>query len=492
VPSAGCSAWPSLATRAVVAVCAFTLLATVLLVSPGPVTASDLGDRIASGRRSQAYYESVMLSADRAIAQIKPQVKVARKALRASKRSVRRIARVVRSATAIVERRRAHLAELATLYADTPAEEVPANYADRVDQARRDLQLARAHKIRAGKWYRIAVHARAARHYRMASLKRQWRAAISRRESAEGGLGAYIVRMTELGQQRAELQSDAVLGRDSGFTWPAVGRLSQGYGCTGMRLLPRRGSCAHFHDGLDVVSAYGSSVASMADGVVAYAGWNPWDEGGRAWLMVVSHPDGWVSRYGHLIAGSATRVGEFVRQGQTIGRMGNTGRSTGTHLHFELLRNDATVDPRGYLPAGMVTEKVRHHRHHKGHGAHGDRSRRGQRVRNKPKVEQASAPLDAATVVCLPAAWPLPDGQGLPGTIEATLASSGTDTGAGRIAAGDPSCSDLGTGESVAAMTSASIVSPSARAEAARRAADAGVTASGVPRPFRGTSPAPV
>ncbi len=490
MPSACCSAWSSRATRAVVAVCAFTMLATVLLVSPGAVTASDLGDRIASGRRSQAYYETVMLSADRAIAQIKPQVKVARKALRASKRSVRRTARVVRSATAIVERRREHLADLAAMYADTPAEEVPANYADRVDQARRDLQRARAHKIRAGKWYRIAVRTRAARHYRMVSLKRQWRAAISRRESAEGGLGAYIVRMTELAQQRAELQSDAVLGRDSGFTWPAVGRLSQGYGCTGMRLLPRRGSCAHFHDGLDVVSAYGSSVASMADGVVAYAGWNPWDEGGRAWLMVVSHPDGWVSRYGHLIAGSATRVGEFVRQGQTIGRMGNTGRSTGTHLHFELLRNDATVDPRGYLPAGMVTEKVKHH---KRHGAHGDRSRRGQRVRNKPKAEQASAPLDAATVVCLPADWPLPDGQGLPSTTDATLASSETDTGAGQIAAGDPSCIDVATGEPVtASLTSASVASASVRAETARRAADAGVTASGVPRPFRGTSAAPV
>ena len=107
-------------------------------------------------------------------------------------------------------------------------------------------------------------------------------------------------------------------------------------------------------------------IHAAADGVVAYAGWNPWDEEGRAWIMVLSHPDGYVTRYGHLIAGGLARVGQFVRQGEAIGRMGNTGKSTGTHLHFELLRDDTTVNPWAYLPAGMVTMKVA--RHHAGHG----------------------------------------------------------------------------------------------------------------------------
>ena len=136
-----------------------------------------------------------------------------------------------------------------------------------------------------------------------------------------------------------------------------VGRLSQTYGCTGFRLNPPRGSCRHFHDGLDIVAGYGSRIRSAADGVVAFAGWNPWDEGGRAWIMVVSHPDGYVTRYGHLLPGGRARVGQFVRQGQAIGRMGNTGKSTGTHLHFELLRGSTPLSPWAYLPAGMVTMK---------------------------------------------------------------------------------------------------------------------------------------
>jgi hypothetical protein len=163
-----------------------------------------------------------------------------------------------------------------------------------------------------------------------------------------------------------------------------VGRLSQTYGCTGYRLNPRRGSCAHFHDGLDIVAGYGSRVSSAADGVVAYAGWNPWDESGRAWLMVVSHPDGYVTRYGHLLPGPIARVGQFVRQGEAIGRMGNTGRSTGTHLHFELLHGGTTVSPLTYLPAGMVTVKVARNADKRGQDRGRD-SHRGARSRTSAK-----------------------------------------------------------------------------------------------------------
>ncbi len=373
-----------MAVRAVVALCAVTLLASGALASPDAVTATELGNQISSGRRSQAYFESIMLAQDAAIARLKGQMHVTHRALKQARRGVTQGKHALRDTREGVGERSRRLAELEALYAGMPVELIPEDYADRLRAARRELAQAKSRRVQIGRHLRTAIRQRHARQYRLGALKRQRSAAISRRESAEGGLGAYIVELTRLAQLRAENQSDVRLTTTTGFTWPSVGRLSQTYGCTGYRLNPRRGSCAHFHDGLDIVAGYGSRVSSAADGVVAYAGWNPWDESGRAWLMVVSHPDGYVTRYGHLLPGPIARVGQFVRQGEAIGRMGNTGRSTGTHLHFELLHGGTTVSPLTYLPAGMVTVKVARNADKRGQDRGRD-SHRGARSRTSAK-----------------------------------------------------------------------------------------------------------
>ncbi len=376
MPEACSSAWRRLASRALVLLCAVTLLAGASLAAPGVATGNELGSQISSGRRSQAYFESVMLSQDAALARIKGQTRLTHRALKQARRAVTHGKRALSTARHVVAERTGLLAELEGLHAGTPIELIPESHVDRLRSVRRELARAKSRRVQIGRQLRTAVRQRHARQYRLGVLKRQRSAAVSRRESAEGGLGAYIVELTRLAELRAENQSAAQLTTSTGFTWPSVGRISQTYGCTGYRLNPRRGSCAHFHDGLDIVAGYGSRVASAADGVVAYAGWNPWDEGGRAWLMVVSHPDGYVTRYGHLLPGALARVGQFVRQGEAIGRMGNTGRSTGTHLHFELLQGGTTVSPWTYLPAGMVTVKVARHPDKKAH----DRSRGDERA----------------------------------------------------------------------------------------------------------------
>jgi murein DD-endopeptidase MepM/ murein hydrolase activator NlpD len=341
------------------ALCAVALLLSIV-GAPDARALTPLGSQISSGRRSQAYFESVMLAQDAAIRRIKAQSKVTRKALKQARKSVKRTRGVLRSRIAVERDRQARLEELEALHADTAPEEIPEQYFDRLRSARRSVGKAHRQRKAAARQHRIARRIERARRHRLGALKRQRRAAVARRESAEGGLGAYIVRMTRLAQQRAELVSGARLAvGGTPFTWPAVGRLAQTYGCTGFRLNPPRGSCRHFHDGLDIVAGYGSPVRTAADGVIAYAGWNPWDEGGRAWIMVVSHPDGFVTRYGHLVPGGRARVGQFVRQGQSIGRMGNTGKSTGTHLHFELLRGSTPLSPWAYLPEGMVVPKVK-------------------------------------------------------------------------------------------------------------------------------------
>jgi len=373
------SAWSWVAARIVVVLCALALLFGALDAS-GAATATDLGNRISSGRRSQSYFESVMLSQDAIIARNKAQSQETSRALKAARRGVTRSKRALRLAVATVSKRAARLAELEALHAGTPPEGIPPGYADRLRSVRRELARVKARRQNVGKQHRTWLRARAARQYRLKALKRQRRAAIARRESAEGGLGAYIVQMTSLAQQRAEIQSSVRLSAVGyAFSWPAVGRLAQTYGCTGFYLNPRRGSCRHFHDGLDIVAGYGSRVRAAADGVVAYAGWNPWDEGGRAWIMVVSHPDGYVTRYGHLLPGAIAPVGRFVRQGEAIGRMGSTGKSTGTHLHFELVLGSTPVNPLGYLPAGMIQVKV------------SDSKKPGKRKKGKAKRRQGKA-----------------------------------------------------------------------------------------------------
>ena len=214
-------------------------------------------------------------------------------------------------------------------------------------------------------------------------------------------LAGRIVQMTSLAAVRAENETTVTLHRQRLFSWPTTGRISQTYGCTGYPLNPRRGSCRHFHDGLDIVDGYGTPVRAVAVGVVAYAGWNPWDEGGRAYIVVVVHPDGFVSRYGHMIPTKRVRAGEVVHTGQVIGKMGNTGRSTGTHLHFELLRGGKDVNPLSYLPSGVV--KIRVDKTTTKRGAAEKARAQKAKARKKAQVERARARRKAAKAARLAA-----------------------------------------------------------------------------------------
>ena len=98
------------------------------------------------------------------------------------------------------------------------------------------------------------------------------------------------------------------------------------------------------HGGHDWACSTGTSVMASSSGVVIEAGWN----GSYGYNIVISHPDGKKTRYAHL-SKINVKVGQKVSQGQVIGRSGNTGRSTGPHLHFEMIINGVRVDPLKYL-----------------------------------------------------------------------------------------------------------------------------------------------
>jgi murein DD-endopeptidase MepM/ murein hydrolase activator NlpD len=99
-----------------------------------------------------------------------------------------------------------------------------------------------------------------------------------------------------------------------------------------------------FHKGLDFAGKKGSEVIVVGDGVVTWAG----KRSGYGNMIEVSHGNGYVTRYGHNQK-HLVKVGDTVRKGQQIALMGSTGRSTGPHVHFEVMRDGKTVNPAKYI-----------------------------------------------------------------------------------------------------------------------------------------------
>ena len=99
------------------------------------------------------------------------------------------------------------------------------------------------------------------------------------------------------------------------------------------------------HNGADIDAARGSAVLAAKSGRVIQAGWN----GGYGISVMIAHDDGITTLYGHM-DGCSVSVGQTVSQGETIGICGNTGNSSGAHIHYTMYKNGGTIDPLHYLP----------------------------------------------------------------------------------------------------------------------------------------------
>ncbi|MCU7881922.1 MAG: M23 family metallopeptidase [Candidatus Thiodiazotropha sp. (ex Lucinoma aequizonata)] len=111
----------------------------------------------------------------------------------------------------------------------------------------------------------------------------------------------------------------------------------------GMRNDPFTGKRS-MHKGIDFAGKDGSGVVAVAAGIVTWAV----DRHGFGNLIEINHGKGYITRYGHnkkILVG----IGDRIKQGQIIAEMGSTGRSTGPHVHFEVLRNNKTIDPAKYI-----------------------------------------------------------------------------------------------------------------------------------------------
>ena len=118
------------------------------------------------------------------------------------------------------------------------------------------------------------------------------------------------------------------------FIRPASGYLSSRYG--------RR--WGRNHNGIDIAGSHGSAIKAAAAGTVTYSGWMS----GYGNYVIIDHGNGYQTAYGHNSSLLVSK-GQRVSQGQTIAKMGNTGRSTGTHLHFEIKKNGVFQNPLGYV-----------------------------------------------------------------------------------------------------------------------------------------------
>jgi murein DD-endopeptidase MepM/ murein hydrolase activator NlpD len=113
----------------------------------------------------------------------------------------------------------------------------------------------------------------------------------------------------------------------------------------GNRVNPMGGYGQELHTGTDYAGACGTPVLASSAGTVTESGWHPYGGGQR---IVIDHGGGLKTTYNHL-SSLGIPVGGKVERGQTIGAVGTTGNSTGCHLHFEVVVDDLTVDPGGYL-----------------------------------------------------------------------------------------------------------------------------------------------
>jgi murein DD-endopeptidase MepM/ murein hydrolase activator NlpD len=151
--------------------------------------------------------------------------------------------------------------------------------------------------------------------------------------------GATMVGLT-MGLTRNVTTADWIKANSAPNLWPVEGQVT---GSFGERIDPFNGEGA-FHSGVDIGSSYGAKIIAPADGVVTIVD----TMGGYGKTIMIDHGNGISTRYGHL-SGFAVTPGQKVQRGDLIGYVGESGRSTGPHLHYEVRINDTPVNPYKYL-----------------------------------------------------------------------------------------------------------------------------------------------
>lgn len=151
--------------------------------------------------------------------------------------------------------------------------------------------------------------------------------------------GATMVGLT-MGLTKNATTADWIKANAAPNLWPVEGQVT---GSFGERIDPFNGEGA-FHSGVDIGSSFGAHIIAPADGIVTVTE----NMGGYGKTIMIEHGNGISTRYGHL-SGYAVAAGQTVHRGDVIGYVGESGRSTGPHLHYEVRINNIPVNPYKYL-----------------------------------------------------------------------------------------------------------------------------------------------
>jgi murein DD-endopeptidase MepM/ murein hydrolase activator NlpD len=202
----------------------------------------------------------------------------------------------------------------------------------------------------------------------LTALKAQLQAQLAQEQAAEsklaGNKAALAAAIRSNGQALDQLGTriDGLVKDEGGqgkipsqfsgtLKWPMGGIVTQEFGCTGVVSEPRVGSCAHFHQGIDIAAPCLTPVHAAGAGVVVFAGYNPYDAPPRAWLVIIAHSTSMVTWYAHMTARAPAGiyVGAPVAAGQLVGTENTTGHSSGCHLHWGVRVNGTFMNPRLFL-----------------------------------------------------------------------------------------------------------------------------------------------
>jgi murein DD-endopeptidase MepM/ murein hydrolase activator NlpD len=136
------------------------------------------------------------------------------------------------------------------------------------------------------------------------------------------------------------LEDQKSLLKSTPSIWPVKGWLTSTFGYRSSPFTGRR----ELHKGLDIATRSGTPIIAPADGLVVFAG----REGGFGNMIIVDHGYGITTRFGHCSSLEA-KLGQKIKRGDVIARIGSTGRSTGPHVHYEVAVNGVSVNPSRYI-----------------------------------------------------------------------------------------------------------------------------------------------